>query len=566
MAILLLLLGLGGYLALRQYLPPALSQWVAGPGFHQMLSRSVSTALKVDGTFGSLTLGPNLSVKAENFHSQGWPGQAIGGLDTGEAIGWFNPWAIFRKKWEVDLITIKTANFRLINPDNALKAKDPVSPPKPWYAFIMPSQFFCKWIDCPDMSIELPLGQTKIVGSNLHVGSMMIGRNFKYFGRNGIFHYPGYADMAIDALEVYVTREVIEIGYLYLREEGSPHSNVDLTARLGQRADKSIKSQAQLTSLNIVPFLPQALATILSGRLNGELNYATDTSGGNATGSGSLSLEGTTLANWEYLNRLADRANDLRFKKLDFPQVSLDYTLADGLFQMENLVISGEKEIDLKGEGSWNIESGAATASLRIDRVPLGAYLPKSITGHAQGDLRGQVSWSWEGAQLSEGLGGGSLELSQTQLEGFTFQTFLGRFLKTDDYAKLSITEAACTWKQDATGFHMENLNVLAPGQAGLRGHAHVAPDGTLHGFVRAGFPAAALTWLPAATSTVFAHAEDGLHWCTIELSGTMKEPKNNLTPQLLHQLEKHPIAMAELAMRGLSWWLGDLLGNGEKE
>ena len=45
-----------------------------------------------------------------------------------------------------------------------------------------------------------------------------------------------------------------------------------------------------------------------------------------------------------------------------------------------------------------------------------------------------------------------------------------------------------------------------------------------------------------------------------------MKEPKNNLTPQLLHQLEKHPIAMAELAMRGLSWWLGDLLGNGEKE
>jgi hypothetical protein len=28
-----------------------------------------------------------------------------------------------------------------------------------------------------------------------------------------------------------------------------------------------------------------------------------------------------------------------------------------------------------------------------------------------------------------------------------------------------------------------------------------------------------------------------------------------------MHQLEKHPLAMAELALRGLSWWLGDALG-----
>jgi hypothetical protein len=66
---------------------------------------------------------------------------------------------------------------------------------------------------------------------------------------------------------------------------------------------------------------------------------------------------------------------------------------------------------------------------------------------------------------------------------------------------------------------------------------------------------------LPDATKSVFARQKEGLHWCEIELSGTTKKPVNNFTAQLMHQLEKHPLAMAELALRGLSWWLGDALG-----
>jgi hypothetical protein len=31
-----------------------------------------------------------------------------------------------------------------------------------------------------------------------------------------------------------------------------------------------------------------------------------------------------------------------------------------------------------------------------------------------------------------------------------------------------------------------------------------------------------------------------------------------DFTAQVMHQLEKHPIALAELVMRGISWWIGD--------
>ena len=297
----------GGALLLRTP-PDALVQWVAGPNFDRVLSQSVSHALKVDGKFGPMRLEDDWSVVAENFTSKGWPGQAIGALNTGRARGSFDVWGILRGEWLVPSIEIAKADFRLVNPDDALKREDPVVPPKPWYAFLMPSRFNCGWIDCPDTSIELPFGRESVRGEGQHIGAMMIGNNFKYFGKGGRLLYPDYPAMEIDALEVYVTREMIDIGYLYLREPSSPRSNLQLAVRLGQHADKSIKASATIDSLDIVPFLPTEVAKVLSGRLSGNLDYATDTSGGDITGGGKISLTQGELKDWDYLDQLAARA------------------------------------------------------------------------------------------------------------------------------------------------------------------------------------------------------------------------------------------------------------------
>lgn len=560
-ASLLVLGSAAGWLAARHFLPPLLAAWVAGPAFHQMITQAVNTALKVDGTFGPLTLGEELSVTTSGFTSRGWPGQAIGALDTGTATGRFDPWGVFRGQWRVDLITIASADFRLINPDDSLKARDPVSPPKPWTAALLPTQFFCRWIECPDMSIELPLGQSTVRGSGLHVGAMMVGRNFKYFGRHGTLHYPGYPDLAVDDLEVYVTREMIDIGYLYLREPSSPQSNLQLAARLGQQADKSIQASATITSLGLSPFLPAEIGRILSARLNGHLTYATDTTGGGATGEGSLSLDGAVLSQWDYLDRLARRSGDPALAELRLSEVSLDYALQDDLITVSRLAVTGVDQIAVSGRGSWHLKTGAATASVTAQRLPLGAYLPVSLAGGLTGELGGAADWTWRGTDLGNGRGGGNLEVTGAQIDGFKFQQFLDRFLKTDRYARITVSRATATWRQDDDGIHLDNLDVLAPGQAGLRGSARVSPDGSLSGTVLAGLPASSLAWLPEATGTVFAQAADDLHWCVIELSGTVEKPRNNFTAQVMRQLGKHPLAFADLAVRGLSWWLGDALG-----
>ena len=54
--------------------------------------------------------------------------------------------------------------------------------------------------------------------------------------------------------------------------------------RLGQHADKSIKTSAKIDQLDIVPFVPADMAKMPPGKLNGTLEYATDSSSRNITG------------------------------------------------------------------------------------------------------------------------------------------------------------------------------------------------------------------------------------------------------------------------------------------
>lgn len=559
-AVALIAVGAVGIAFVLRNPPAALGEWVAGPDFNRMISQSVSHALKIKGKFGPMALQPDWSVLAETFTSKGWPGQAIGALDTGQARGSFDAWAVLRGEWRVPLISIAKADFRLVPPNDALKAEDPAVPPKPWYAFLMPSQFSCGWIDCPDMSIELPFGETSVRSESLHVGATMIGKNFKYFGRGGRCVYPDYPALALDSVEVYVTSEMIDIGYLYLREPDSTRSNLQLSARLGQHADKSIKASAKIDNLDIVPFLPSDVARVLVGRLNGQVDYATDTSGASITGSGKVSLQGGELKNWDYLDQLAARAGQPDFKRLAIDEASVSYILEGDVIRADNLAFRAGQTINAAGRGSWNTQTSAATLALNVTGVPLGAYLPPDIAGSLRGSIGGNVEWSWRGTEIAAGSGGGTLRLQGAKLSGFRFQAFLDRFLKTREYSEMDLTMADCQWRQDHTGLYLENIHVLAPGRAGVRGSLHIAPDGALSGTVLAGLPESSLRWLPEATKTVFARSEDGLHWCSIKVSGTERKPETDFTAQVLRQLERHPAAMAELAARGISWWLGDIL------
>jgi hypothetical protein len=55
------------------------------------------------------------------------------------------------------------------------------------------------------------------------------------------------------------------------------------------------------------------------------------------------------------------------------------------------------------------------------------------------------------------------------------------------------------------------------------------------------------------------------LRWARVKVSGTAKDPKQDLSAQILGQLHKHPLALFSLSGKLISWYVGDAFGAGEE-
>jgi len=682
LGILILLLAIAGIVVFIKG-PDWLKSTVASDGFRQMLSREVSKALKVEGEFAPLTL-EGWTAKTASYESTGEPGQAIGALNAYGIEGTFVPAGVLKSQWLLSLIKVERGEFVLREPNDALK-KPEKKGPKPWYAFLMPAEFHVDWIDCPEADVKFPLGGVTGGLKSVQLGATMIGRNFQYYVKNGELSFPGYAPLQVDALGIYVTRNVVEVQYGYLRAPKGDGGKLSLSGRMGQRSDKSIDAKVTVEEFGLEPFLPKEVRPYLSGKITGDFSYRVDKTGQNANGEGKLSWTGAGLGDWGPLEDAARVPGRSDLTKLKDQKVELNYTLEDNLFKIPELGFeaagkvrfSTSVEYDLKnatgklnaklqdmpvsvwlpkelqtltnamiqGNVEWqgsvedwesstasgNLDFGGATVENPVTTIAsLGKYAPrfpskvdlteaklafgydkrtleaKNLILHARdffevegsgswdeadrldvdvkfrfpsvdswlppvlgkqlgGTLRGQVKWSAPRVDLVEGRGNGTLALDGGTLHDFEFQQVVARFLKDDSWLTLEFDRMELDWRRSGDAIEVSRLDFFAPERAGLRGSVRVAESGAVSGTVKVGLVASALEWLPDATTTIFDESSDGLHWATVQLSGTTDHLKEDLVQRVIDQVKKHPLALAGLVAKGISWWLGDELGTAPK-
>jgi hypothetical protein len=532
---------------------------VGGDAFRAMLSKEVSKAIKVEGAFEPMRLEADWTVQTPGFTSTGWPGEAIGQLDAKGVRGHFAPKGMWERVWQVDLITIEEGQFTLRQPVDALK-RHPAKGTPPWYAVFLPTQFRCGWIDCARADVLFPFAGQECGLRNVRLGALMIERNFKYYVHSGALDFPLLQLMDIDALEVYVTREMVEIGYAYLRENQGP-GRMNLDGRIGQHSDKSISARVSFENLDFRKILPAQLQNRLTGRMSGTMAYASDHSGNNPLASGALRLNDAHLRDWANIPDFAKVPHASGLDAFDIEDFSFVFDLQNGLFTVKDFACVFRDELELSGDLFYDTRAGEVSFDATITRLPLQAWLPDSLTPKIHGDLKGHLNWRSVDKNLAKGTGGGFLNLVGGKIQHFHFQDFLSRFLKDKSYEILPLERARMDWKKTPGGLVLENIDLLSRDRAGVRGRLRVQNDGQLDGTVLAGLPERSLSWMPGATKSVFSHSADGLFWATVHLTGSIRDPQNDLTRQILAELKHHPLALAALAARGLSWWLGDLLG-----
>lgn len=370
---------------------PRLKQWVENDSFRSMLSKEVSKSMKTDGQFEPLHLD-GLTVSTSGYKSQGWPGEAIGGLEAHQIQGHFNPWALFWRLWQLDHIFIDHGRFSLRTPDDALKR---VPPPerRPWYAWLMPQRFDCRWIDCAHGEVEFPFRNQTGRLRDVTIGATMIGRDFKYFIKNGSVEFPLLPNLSVQNLVLLVTRQAADIENAQLRGLNGDPARVDLSGRIGMRSDKSIHARVQAEDLPFTQALPEALQDRLTGRITGEIAWDTDATGKNTVATGTMELKQARLANWPWLDEIARRRKSPELNEFIFRSARCDFQYRDNRFTARPLELEAVDKIRLRGDAGYDFKKNWAEIHVDFDQTPLSAWLPEPLRTPADVLTHGHLNW-----------------------------------------------------------------------------------------------------------------------------------------------------------------------------
>lgn len=384
---------------------PALDRWTASPEFQEMLSREVSKSMKVDGRFGPLKV-TGMEADTPSYTSEGWPGEAIGSLNAEGIHGVFNPWAILRRVWQVDRITLERGSFALRMPDDSLK-RPANKGRKPWYAIFMPTRFYCPEIICPSARVEFPFqGKTGRL-LDLNLKARMIGQDFEYFADAGRFDFPLFPEMNVDELNLFITREQVDIRRVRLSAPGGDPGRMNLSGRLGMREDKSIRAKVEVTDFPFGRALPSEWFERLDGRLTGKLAWETDASGLKTASDGIVKLRDVEVRGWGWLENLALVHDNPDLKLLKVPQARCSFAFDGTAFHVRKLEATVGDLVSFRGEADYDSKDLQTRANLTLDSFDLKSWLPSDFKHRVDARGNGDVFWkgTWKDPLQSTAVG-----------------------------------------------------------------------------------------------------------------------------------------------------------------
>jgi hypothetical protein len=318
------------------------------------------------------------------------------------------------------------------------------------------------------------------------------------------------------------------------------------------------------SEIPLAAWIPLQLKPGLNSFLRGHLLWSGSVKDiADSRAAGNLNLDGTEWANPIAFEKLLG-ASKLRLPDyIHFDRARADFHYADKILSADYVEFRAPNIVNLDGSGYWTQDKDLQL-DLAFQFADIDSWLPKKLEKHLTGNLSGGIDWLSHNGDIKHGLGSGWFKVDGAQFNSLHFQQAIARFLGDNSYLQLKMKDSLVQWKMTGHDFEIHDLQFIAPNKIGLRGNITISPNGALSGKVKIGMPSHSLTWLPEAETAVFTERSENLCWANVSVTGTVQKPKFDLSAQIMHVLARHPLKLAELGMRGLSWWLGDVLGTYE--
>jgi hypothetical protein len=195
-----------------------------------------------------------------------------------------------------------------------------------------------------------------------------------------------------------------------------------------------------------------------------------------------------------------------------------------------------------------------------FDRVPIHAWLPTKWKRGLSGSASGRIHWSGENPKLESSFGEGALIVSDARIKNLPLLSKLAEVARNKSFESLRLDDCSLSFAWRYPKIDVKDVVIEERGK--FRAEGEIAIDRRrLRGTLSLGLTRPYLDWLPHPEE-VFNRERSGYLWTTVHLSGTIDEPKQDLSPRIIELFKESPGAYLGLFFRQFEDWLKSVFGS----
>jgi hypothetical protein len=220
-----------------------------------------------------------------------------------------------------------------------------------------------------------------------------------------------------------------------------------------------------------------------------------------------------------------------------------------------DLAPSAQSEGSIHAEGKAGIgDNRSVGLDMSFDRLPIRGWLPARWKGRFDGSASGKIHWAGENPKLESSSAEGSLRVHDGRIDKLTFLEKLAALAQKTSFEHLELTDCSLSFAWRYPKIEITEITIEEAGKFRIEGAVSISRR-LLDGTIKLGLTRQYLDWLPKPEE-VFTYRRSGYLWTTVHLSGTIGEPKQDLSPRIIELFKESPAAYLGLLFRQFEAWL----------
>lgn len=216
-------------------------------------------------------------------------------------------------------------------------------------------------------------------------------------------------------------------------------------------------------------------------------------------------------------------------EEIGIRELAMRWKRSDLFMDRCSLTIFEDGNIDAAGEIGFG-EDGVFDIDLELSSIDVDDLLTGDWKDRLDGIVEGPVKVTGKpGAFIYEG----ELSVKEAVAKSIPVLALIAEYTRNDQFKQLVFSEVKTKFKREGENVELTELVLQSDGLVRVEGDVTIAGE-NLQGVCRVGVTPGTLRWIPGAERQVFTEQKDGFLWAPLNLSGTVNEPREDLSSRLI--------------------------------